>query len=52
MDRQHVQPAECLTSHNLSVQLMCTGTLGLVDLEAQIQMSALKAVSRLSQHMY
>lgn len=46
-----MQPAECLTTHNLSVRLMCTTTQGLVDLEAQIQMSALKAGARLSQQM-
>ncbi len=51
MDWQHVQPAECLTTHNLSVRLMYTRKQGLVDLEAQIQMSALKAVARLSQQM-
>ncbi len=51
MDRQHVQPAECLTTHNLSVRLMYTRTQCLVDLEAHIQMSALKAVALLSQQM-
>lgn len=44
-----MQLAERLTTHNLTVRLMYTRTQGRVDLEAQIQMSTLKAVARLNQ---